>query len=79
MGMREPMVPDPYDSPAEKGTSEQRSGKLSGWWIAFSYALPLLVMIPFMNAAGWYGTGRSGSLQRLMQVGAYFSGIAAAG
>ncbi len=43
-----------------------------------AYAMPILVIIPFMNADGWYGTGLTGGLQRVMQMGAFFTGAGCA-
>jgi hypothetical protein len=40
--------------------------------------MPLLIMFTFMNEAGWYGTGPSGSLQGLMRIAAFFTGIGCA-
>jgi hypothetical protein len=72
------MPPNPFDPPSKneppKEPSEERGVKLSGWWIAVCYSMPLFIMIPFMNEAGWYGTGRSGLLQGWMRICAFVAG-----
>lgn len=40
--------------------------------------MPILIMVTFMNEAGWYGTGRSGQLQALMRTGAFVTGFGCA-
>ena len=40
--------------------------------------MPVLVLIPFTNEAGWYGTGVSGAVQRCVQFFAILLGSGAA-
>lgn len=40
--------------------------------------MPLLIMITFMNASGWYGTGSTGWLQGLLRIAAFFFGVGCA-
>lgn len=35
-----------------------------------------LVLFPFFNEAGWYGIGRSGAIQRAVQILAFLTGMA---
>lgn len=72
------MRQNPYDPPRRSVASQQRTAVLSGWWIAISYAMPILIMITFMNASGWYGTGRSGQLQGMLRIGAFLTGFGCA-
>ncbi|PHS02861.1 MAG: hypothetical protein COA78_20180 [Blastopirellula sp.] len=67
------MDSNPYRAPNENNTEPERLN-ISGWWLAISYLMPVLVMIPFLNEAGWYGIGLSGFIQRMMQITAFFIG-----
>lgn len=75
---RELMRQNPYDPPKRTEASEGRTAGHSGWWIAVSYAMPILIVTTFMNEAGWYGTGLSGSLQGMMRIGAFLTGFGCA-
>ena len=64
--------------PDESEVKDQRTTELSHWWIAISYLMPILVVAPLMNADGWYGTGPSGAIQRMMQIVAFLLGTTCA-
>lgn len=68
---------NPFDPPNAADGYEQ-TAKLSGWWIAIAYSMPLLIVLTFMNEAGWYGTGSLGPLQGLMRIVAFLVGIGSA-
>ncbi len=71
-----------YDSPHETEDSDEWTAKLSGWWIAICiaicYSMPCLIVCTFVNEAGRYGTGTSGSLQSMLRIVAFFLGIGSA-
>lgn len=69
---------DPFDPPIQAERSPERPARISGWWIAAPYFMPLLIMITFMNEAGWYGTGSTGWPQVLFRVAAFFFGVGCA-
>lgn len=69
------MDPNPYRTPNETGEQAWDARRISGYWIVVAYLMPLLMIIPFCNQAGWYGIGLSGTLQRAMQVIAFFIGL----
>ncbi len=50
--------------------------QVSGWWIGIMLLVTPLVLLPFFNEAGWYGIGRSGAIQRAIQVLAFVTGMA---
>lgn len=66
---------NPFDPPNEPAHVLERPPKISGWWIAAPYALPLFIMATFMNEAGWYGTGTYGWLQGVCRMVAFCFGI----
>ena len=72
------MTINPFDPPIQAERLSERPARISGWWIAVPYLMPLLIMMTFMNAAGWYGTGSSGWLQGLFRIAAFFSGVGCA-
>lgn len=50
-------------------------------WMAVgvSYGMAILLVVPFFNADGWYGTGVSGRIQRGVQVLAFLVGLVSIG
>ena len=68
---------NPYDPPSEADRSELKA-ESSGWWVAISYSMPLLIILTFMNADGWYGTGSSGMFQAMLRIVAFFVGVGCA-
>lgn len=51
-----------------------------GWFgVGVSYGLAILLILPFFNADGWYGTGVSGRIQRGLQVLAFLMGMVSIG
>lgn len=72
------MPPNPFDPPSGTERSEERTSRISGWWIAICYAVPLIIALTMMNEAGWYGTGPWGLLQGWLRVVAFFTGMGCA-
>jgi hypothetical protein len=72
------MPPNPFDPPSKSERPEkpsvERGARLSGWWIAVCYSMPLFIVLTIMNEAGWYGTGRLGLIQSLMRICAFVTG-----
>ncbi len=65
---------NPYDPPSVVNRSELKA-KPSAWWVVISYSMPVLIIITFMNADGWYGTGSSGLFQGMLRIVAFFVGV----
>jgi hypothetical protein len=68
---------NPYDPP-DVGDLSDLKATPSGWWVAISYSMPLLIILTFMNADGWYGTGTSGMFQSILRIVAFFVGVGCA-